>query len=312
MFERKYIYNVIILVIVLSSLLFLLLWDFGNITSLLLNEITNFGHIPLFGTASIIFIWIMNEKKWPVRNRIYYVFSFSATIVLGVSTEYLQNLTPGRDFEVLDIAYDALGSLCFLTVVYPSRSQKPLLLNKIKLLAVGLMILASIPLHLAIIGTWMMHREFPLLGSFETRLERYRWGSNGADFDFLPIHATNGSLSMRVHSKPGIYPGIVLKHFPSDWSKYKSLSFDVFIEGDMPLTIITRINDALHDQTFNDRFNKRFVLTPGYNHIVIDLKEVWKAPHTRTMSMAKITEVVIFSYFLSEERTLYLDDLRLK
>ncbi len=124
-------------------------------------------------------------------------------------------------------------------------------------------------------------------------------------------HAVHGSHSLEVRLQPGRYPGIALEYMFEDWSGYDSFSFDVYLEGNGSLPVVVRINDLLHNQMFDDRFNRRFLLKPGNNHISISLSEVRKAPRTRSMDMSRIKNICVFSYQLKETRVLFFDNFRL-
>jgi hypothetical protein len=293
-------------------MLVLLLFDVGENKSLIINEFFNFGHLPLFGTASLVFLWVLNERAWPVREKKLYVITFFVAVIFGVATEFLQILMPGRDFEISDMVHDGIGALTFLIIAYPMKGRPRGRLMKLKVLSLLVIFLVAAPFYLALFQTWEMHRDFPLIGSFETRWEKNRWDAESASLALSQAHATQGTHSLEARLSSGIYPGIALKRFCGDWRGYDAFSFDVFLEGDTPLAITVRINDSTHDQTFKDRFNKRFGLVPGSNHVVIDCAEVRNAPHGRIMDMVHITDVIIFSYQLPEPRTLYFDNFRLE
>jgi len=306
------LYNAILLAFLLSVVLGLLLGHTGLKETLLIDEFLNLGHVPLFGVFSVVLLWVLNGRAWPVRKRAYYAISFSVTLLLGVTTEILQSLTPNRDFSFLDMARDAAGAMIFLTFAWPKRSSASRSTRAFRALALAVLVLTSIPLQFALLETWRMGRDFPLLDSFERRWETGRCQENGSRLTISRLHATQGVRSIKVVLAPGIYPGIALDRLKSDWSGYGSFSFDAFLEGGTPLRMTVRINDSQHDQTLDDRFNKGFTLVPGGNRITVDLGEVRKAPRGRAMDMRQVTGVMIFSHLLQEHRTLYFDNFRLE
>lgn len=307
----KKLNNMLLLAIMLTSLLALLLIDLGDDKSRILKAIFNFGHLPLFGTFALVLLWVLNKRRWPVWDRRYYFISFLITIILGAATELLQMLTPDRYFEAEDIIHDALGAFTFLALAYPSSGYSWGKLKIFKIISVLIIISATLPAFFAIYDTWNMNRDLPALGSFETRLEMGRWLANESTFSRSKKHAVHGSYSLEAHFPPGEYPGIALEYMIDDWSGYDGFSFDVYLEGSDPLPVVVRINDVLHNQMYDDRFNRRFLLKPGSNSISMSLDDVRKAPRGRVMDMSRIMNVCVFSYRLKEARTLFFDDFRL-
>lgn len=310
MSRSRTLFDALILTALLGVILFLLLADFGSSKSLIVDEILNLGHVPLFGVFSLVILWIMNGKQWPVSERRYYALSFAAAVGLGIGSEFLQALTPDRDFEFLDMLRDASGSLSFLLFAYPLGSGR--FFSRSKALAAAIMLIATLPLQGALLHTWRIHQEFPLITSFEHSLGMRGWKCSDAAGSLSDAHATHGSKTLKARFDPGMYPGMELVHLMGDWRGYDAFTFDVFLEGDSPLAVSVRISDAKHNYMFKDRFNRRFILAPGGNRIVIPLADVRKAPATRTMDMAKIADVRVFATGLAEQRTLYFDNFRLE
>ena len=161
------------------------------------------------------------------------------------------------------------------------------------------------------LDTLRTERDFPLISSFETRLEMDRWKSDEMHAR-VHLHATHGEYSLRADLSPGEYPGVSLSYPPRDWRGYRTLVFDVFLDkaADMPLTV--RINDLKHNEQYDDRYNGRFLLHPGENTILVDLGEVEHAPKGRSMDMGNISVLCMFSYNLKSPRTVYFDNFRLQ
>lgn len=182
---------------------------------------------------------------------------------------------------------------------------------RLKRICAGIIFAATIPLQCVVVDTGRMNREFPVLGSFENRLEMMRWTSASTAFKRVRSHAGNGGFALEVSLAPGEFPGVSLVHMRNDWNGYDRLVFDAYLEGDKALPAVVRIHDRDHDQTYADRFNKKIILAPGANVVSIDLDEAAKAPRGRVMDMSRIVNVCVFSYRLKEARTVYLDNFRL-
>lgn len=293
----------------------LLLADLGR-GARMVDEICNFGHLPLFGVSSLVILWLLGGRRWPVRAQGPYVGAFFAATALGVIMEIAQVFSPGRFFELEDILLNTLGALSFLMLAYPFSGLPRTTARRWKAAGAGIIAVALAPVGLTALDAWRMEQEFPLLGSFESRLEMERWAAKEAAFSRSARHATHGERSLEVRLSPGEFPGVSLHWMGSDWRGYDWLCFDAFLEGDTPLAITVRIHDREHDrkdeQNYSDRFNRRIVLQPGAQQVRISLQEVKSAPATREMDMEHVVNINVFAYMLKEERVVFFDNFRLQ
>jgi VanZ family protein len=297
----------------MAGVSFLLFPDFGKSHSRIIDKILDFGHLPLFGVVSLAILWILNYGKWPCTITKRYLQAGIISVFLAVLTECIQIFMPNRYFQLGDILNDTIGAAVFLWLAYSFFNNLPVLAKVLsRWVAILLMILPVIPIFVAVFDTWNMERNFPVLSSFESFFEMSRWTQKESMVHRSTIHASEGGHSLEVALLPGSYPGISMDYLANDWRGYESLSFDVFLEGPLQLSITIRINDRAHNNEFTDRFNKRLQIFPGENHISINLDEVRTAPKGRVMNMAEITNISIFTYKLKEQRTVYFDNFMLK
>lgn len=175
-----------------------------------------------------------------------------------------------------------------------------------------LVLIRAYPVFEITVDTWNMKNSLPLLSSFESPFDMSRISGNVIAIDRVKSHETDGKFSLKAILFPGEYPGISLNYFQNDWRGYRSLSFDAFLEKYSHLEITVQVNDRNHYTQYTGRFNKSFHLLPGANHIIIDLKDIMKAPKGRHMNMAEITNISIFAYRLKERSTIYFDNFRLE
>jgi len=291
----------------------LLFADLGKSPSLLYDSIINLGHVPLFAVVAGMTLWVLDRQKWVHTDIKKYLWAFVLSAVLALATEIIQHFTPERSFQVRDIVNDLIGAGVFLVAAYQYR--RGLQVEKRVLLcstALCLMLFSCLPVVVAAADEMRSRRDFPLLGSFETRWEMERWKSEESSFRRVSMYATDGNLSLETVLSPGLYPGITMDYPPRNWRGYNTFTFDAYLEGtdSFPLTI--RINDLQHNEGFEDRYNRTFVLKPGQNSLNIDLSDVEHAPKGRVMEMKNISILCLFSYNLKEKRTVYIDNIRLK
>jgi VanZ family protein len=298
----------------LSVVSFLLFFDFGKIYSRTIIELLNFGHLFLFGSSAIFLLWLMNQEVFPPKELSSYVKAGVIITLLGIITEFIQLLTPDRDFELSDMVADGLGAFTFLTIIYSSRENVSFL--KKRFLRAGsllIMVVMLYPVVTVMLDDLQMKEDFPLLDSFESSLEMSRWNAKGTNkMERVRSYATDGEYAMKAVLSSGKYPGVSMDYFMSDWRGYVSLEFDVFSEEAAPWKIMVRINDRKHNEQHDDRYNGNFLLQKGFNHVSISLDKVESAPKGREMDMSAIDVFCIFSSRLKEPRILYVDNFRLK
>jgi len=297
---------------ILVCLAFLLLANIEIQSSMIIETAFNFGHLPLFGVVALVILWILNHRSWPVSDQRYYLVAFTITFVLGIVTEVAQIFFPERYFEVKDIIYNTLGAITFLTLSYPFPREYRKKGMRLKIISAGIVVLAAVPIIPAVMDTGNMRQNFPVLSSFESYLEMQRWSAKDAEISRSRSHASHGRYSVRTDLAPEEFPGISLEYLMGDWQRYSTLSFDVFNPQDSSLAMVVRIHDRHHNNAYTDRFNSRFDLVPGSNTVVIDLKDVLRAPTRREMDMGNIVNICIFSHNLTERRTVYFDHFRLQ
>ncbi len=274
-----------------------------------LDELFNFGHIPLFGIVSLAILKILKHGRDPTHKR-HYVISGACTALLGIVTECLQLFIPERSFTISDIFRDALGACTFLVFVYPFRSTHARMQKICRISCAGCIAVALIPVVLAITDSISMHKNFPVICSFENRLEVSRWNTQKCKITISRKHATHGEFSLKLNLRPGGLPGIATRYLPGDWQKKNKLACDIYLEGTNSLNMTLRIQDSNYNGTLADTYHEIFVLLPGKNSIEINLDTVQNAPAGRLMDLGTIAKMYIFSYKLQSYRTLYVDNIR--
>jgi hypothetical protein len=96
-----------------------------------------------------------------------------------------------------------------------------------------------------------------------------------------------------------------------DWREFRHLDLDLFLDGTREAALVVRIDDLHHNNEYDDRFNRRFNLQPGPNHIRIPLADVRDAPKERQLAMDEIACWLLFAVRPEHPVVLYLADLEL-
>ncbi len=302
----------IILIIGTTAVCVLLFGDFGKPASLIVAGILDFCHVPMFALIAAMVLWWMGGGRWAGLKAGIYVECFLLILIFAILSETIQHFLPDRSFQLGDIASDMEGSSIFLMCAYLYKrnlpSKKRLLITVV---VITVAVASSLPLACTAAEEARAKKDFPLLASFETRTEMTRWSVEEGRTSISGLHATHGTHSLKVRLMPGLYPGIAMNHPLGNWRGYEVLEMDLFVEGGRPLPVTVRINDARHNEAYEDRYNRTFTLEPGPNHLKISLQEVERAPRGRLMDMGRISMICIFSYKLKEARTAYFDNMRL-
>jgi len=265
------------------------------------SEFWNLGHFGAFALVGLAWQW----WRGPVSRALAIKLSI-AVLLLGVAIELVQSQV-GRDASALDVWHDLVGFWLGLAWALAGRWW----------LKASLLVLAlPAVMRLLLVLCAQVHQasQFPLLNGFESPWDKYFIRGQVARDCTL---ATQGQCSLRVELPQSIYPGARLETYGGDWSRYTQLAMDFYNPRPNLQTISFRINDLEHERgahanRMNDRFNRRFELQSGWNHLVIPLAELKAAPAGREMDLAHIYALEFFVYRPPQPLVIYWDNLHLE
>jgi hypothetical protein len=141
-------------------------------------------------------------------------------------------------------------------------------------------------------------------------LDRIHWKCHTL-FSLSEEHATHGSRCLRMELYPSPYPGVTPILKDHDWSRFRTLAFDVYNPGVNEVKLTVRIDDKKEYPEYEDRYNRAFVLERGDNRIEISLESLVTRGTKRKLDARTIYRVVIFVVDPPVRTELYLDYLRL-
>ena len=272
----------------------------------------NIGHIIYFALmASLLSRWHFVARRSLAGQ---WAMILVITLFAGVAIELAQYGTAARTPDMGDVLRDLTGSLLLLVFGAPGAELQPAWRRRCLQAAVLVLLLVQLwPLTRSLIDEAITRHQFPLLSTLETPFEIHRWaGSAGRSVESVPSVAA-GKL-LRLSLTTDRFSGTVLDYFYADWRLFRKLEIDFYNPDENPLQITCRIHDLRHvdgHEEFEDRFNRNFLLTQGWNTVEIDLDEVAAAPVSRDMDMSHIRGLGIYVVSLPEPRILYLDNVRL-
>lgn len=289
----------------LAALGLLFFADFGALSSPAWTELYVVAHLLYFALLTWALAALPPLRRRPFAHRALAVIAL--VILIGTAIELIQPHF-GRSASLRDLWRNLLGALAALAWMAP-RYRPGWWAFRLLVLA-----LLAAELYRPATNLWdirQAHRQFPLLSGFETAFEDWRWSAGTLDDSV----ARAGRRSLRLDLVPARYSGTTLKRGFGDWTGYGHFAFSLHNPDPEPLRITVSIRDHEHFRRggeYPDRFNRGFVLKPGWNDIVIPVEHIARAPRDRTLDMSDLAEVVIFTVDLRAPRTLYLDQVQLQ
>ncbi|MCK4306168.1 MAG: VanZ family protein [Candidatus Eisenbacteria sp.] len=315
---------IILLLGALGILLFLEMVELPDDT-FLLRELNNTGHTPLFGALSLLFLALskLSLGSRRLNSHAHYLLALIATCLIAGATESVQYFT-ARDADIMDFMRDLAGAVSFLAIcwsfdsncgrVWRKCGNKTILL--FRLFGVLLLLTAFVPL--ALWGCAYLHRRaaFPQICSFESYWERRFLEAQDAILQFVAPppgwKAADGDRVAKLTLTPAEYPGVAVVEPYPDWRGYESLGFEVYSELQDTVSLVIRINDIHHTESYYDRYNKAIKVAPGVNQFRLSLEDIRTAPREREMDMRNVSTIVLFALSPTEAFSVYVDDIHLR
>lgn len=252
-------------------------------------------HVPVFGLIAIsIYSILVGRLAW----RSCALIAFVSACGLGLLSEAAQIVT-SRDASLKDLAADCLGAAGFLAVYLALRPPQPAPVQRRALYAgTGILILGFALAPLIHVSAAYIERNLqrPEIASFDGRFGRLLTRVQNADYQV--VRGSGGDPAFaRIVLGSGPWPGIAFHDVWPDWTKNESLVIALEVEGTDELDIHLRVHDVEHRETsaFVDRFNRSYKLMPGDHELRVALTDLREAPRDRSMNLAEIDELIIFS-----------------
>ncbi len=288
----------------------------------LVNAISNYGHVPLFGSFAALIFLALKEIGRPRKAAARYFVAGAVAAGFGLLSEAAQ--IPGhRDASALDFLRDSAGTIAFLAflttldkhIEWYWRGRAALKRYTVRFAAVALAALPALPILLAIGGAIDQKRRFPLITGFETVFQMQGVSATGAVLQRIsppPSFGAGTRAALVTYLPVPGYPRFDIAEPHADWTGYERFCFDVYSELAEPFRLSMRIHDAGHTNDYRDRFTGRFMVNPGATVVCFDLDSVRNAPAGRRMDLSAIEHVSIFT--ASPAGTLHaaFDNMRLE
>jgi VanZ family protein len=308
----KFIPKIILYIIFFTCLLFLFINGPTAESPRSYLKLWDLGHLLLFFIGGILFL--TDFRKFFKDNFFYHlIIFFIFSLVVGVLTELIQ-VRFHRNPDTGDLIRDIIGGFTAVVFFSPRRWDIPKRwLKMLKVSVIIMLLLEAYPVSRALLDEWVVREQFPLLSDFETPFELDRW-HHEQPLQIDTKIARHGARSMRVHLTRSKYSTVSMRYFPGDWSGYRSVQFSINNAGNDTLTLVFRVNDHRHyalGQHYNNRYNRRLQLAPGWNDFSIPIVDIMNAPTSRKMDITSIDLICFFSMELPAPRVINIDYLHL-
>lgn len=276
----------------------------------------DFGHVLVFGVLGLFVVRALRRfRDAPSHRMRVVVFTLALGLVLGIVTELVQRYTGGTSSRG-DIARDVLGTALGVCVAFALERATPLRLRRLlwSITALGLMA-SAVPLA----GTLRDYRAraamFPVLldPAVPGGLAFVTANDGRPEVALLPagivkigdvpgttVHEPAAASdarppALRLKLDRGNWPGATLIEPAPDWRGYRRLVVELANPGPEPLELGIRVNDRVHDNRYEDRFNAAIELAPqARRRIEYALEAIEVAPSGRHMNLAEIDKLVVF------------------
>lgn len=159
----------------------------------------------------------------------------------------------------------------------------------------GLILLSTLPLAGLLVLRGMEMRAFPVLADPSTAWGRRNWTLNhlemgGRSKDCFRLVPAAGDST----KGPAKYPGMFRRPAVRDWREARAWAVDFYWPRTEPAWLAIRVDDAVPEPAYADRFQKEILVTQGWNHVRIAMKEMTRTAGGRLMKLDEIRRWGVF------------------
>ena len=296
----------------LIALIFSFTQKFDATVNRIVGTYMNFGHVVAFFLWTYLcFRFVPYLAKARVNERL--IFALLFAVIGGGLIEIIQDFV-GRDASLFDMGSDLIGALLAALTFHFGDSR---LKSNVRFSSIIILLLIASVMHRNLIfvpvNEYYQRQQFPVLFDPDTPFEMTRLYENAEreiidDRDFGTV--------LKISFNTDKYSTVSLENFPYDWRGFNALEIEIYQreEDIWPLNI--RIQDIKHsrvdEQSFDDRYNKRFQMNSMHQIITIPFHEMINAPKGRRMDIHEMESIWLFTASANQSRTLYVKQIRLR
>lgn len=308
---RNPVRSLIVLTLLAIGCVVLLLFVKLPSTTLAWSAVQNVGHFFLFACLAIATI-IQFERVLDWKFFQHGILTIVALTFIGVLAEVIQIFLPGRNASSGDIGRNfagvTTGLICYATYHYKAPIYA---LVPITLLVVSIFLGICHP-ALQLVGYALLKSGAPSVVSFEDPFINSMISTTGGAKSTLVqlkgLKSATPQRALRMDFAQEPYNGVIMHETRGSWALTDKLALRIYNADDQTRTLKLRINDVLHNNRYEDRFNTNFYINAGENEVLIPVDKIRSLggnSNIRFMDLQKISELQLFSD-TRESFTLYL------
>jgi hypothetical protein len=296
--------------------------DVGGTSRLSLwADLFNAGHVVLMGAFSLVMLGLSSDVlRDRFKNRMsHYVLAFVVTVLIGTLSEIAQIPGP-RNADALDVARDAAGAFCFLSVYtiwdgaleaswrWWGRWARPVVIAMV----MAVLLVSWSPALAWVVAYYHRGAIFPVLNTFDSRFEGLFWTTRNASLErTMPPRGWSDAdgLVGRVIFRPSNRSGFAINKVYVNWSGHKSLQLSVYLDSDTPTIFTVQIEDSHYSGANEDRLTFAIEIQPGANVITVPLRSPTYLPSGRPLDVGRIERVYFLTGDTTRTITLYVDNI---
>jgi len=261
-------------------------------------------HVPFLMILTLMMYW-----RGPLTGRL--KEAALAAMILGGSIEFLQTFV-GRTALLHDFWLDLAGiGLAVGLVVWKGhhlRSGLMVMVAMVMVLSAQLYFLPGL-----ILGSYHAQKSFPLISNFDGPHEKWLWHATYDSRWEIIADPTEGTI-LRVESgPPSRWPGVLMRHFPPDWSAYSMLKVDVRHKtaGRDSVPFSVRIDD-FETRLTQTWISNSFVASDEWNTYSIPIAQRQVMHGDRILNIQDVSTIIIFLSDKKDSTRIEVDNIRLE
>ncbi len=306
-FKKTYLIAVFVMLALFALLAFVPFGSSANPVAVM--KTMDAGHAFAFILLSgLFYLTVEPYGEWRAI-----VFSMVISVLLMVAVELVQPYV-GRTASFADVQMGLLGVFLALSGLIVWRRQSRQLFKVVHLLLLVLTLVWVVqPALNEWRAVWLRDQQFPVLGGFESDLEKRLWKAHGIGTatSFSDKHVVVGSNSLKTKTTDSTWSGVRYSAGDQDWRGYQFLNIGLYNAGE-PFKLNIRIDDGVSNSPdFGDRYDGQYRVNVGANTLLIPLADVASGPKSRLLDLGKVRKMILFLSRKETRREFYLDDIRL-
>ncbi len=275
------------------------------------EAIQNFSHFLLFAFLGWAVLFLVH-RHIGVRYWKAVLATGAGLIGLGFAIEVFQVRLASRDASFADVVLDVAGIVVGVLVFsMPSLIRRK---SKVRSVAAVCVILITVAVSMRtvvpLIGFDLMRPPIPVIRSFNHPFSTAKIETNGGAHYTREMSDQQLCCVLRMVFEPAPYSGIVFHERSGRWSDYERLTIKIYSYLADTRQISLRINDGLHNNLYEDRYNGSFPIMPGFNELTVSLSQIVMMGNSKSVGRKmNIDDVNRIQFFTTDIQSSFAFDL---